>query len=201
MGRTPGVQLRSVPWALVRGAVAPGGSVWVLRLPGVPGGLLPVGPCPGLSEAWPCTCSCLAGRASCRLPWRPRQARGTWGGQGRAVPACVGGRGRHREYQGWGSSETPGLQGGWLALPFASGEGTAQRQSPWSRCWWAVAFSAGSGRLLGCDDAVPICQVKEGKIFDDVSSGFSELASKVGQPHLTCGLSWKRLHVPRHPEL
>lgn len=36
MGRAPGVQPCSVPRALIRGAVAPGGSVWVLRLPGVP---------------------------------------------------------------------------------------------------------------------------------------------------------------------
>lgn len=32
-------------------------------------------------------------------------------------------------------------------------------------------------------------QVKEGKIFDDVSSGVSQLASKVGPPP-TCGHSW-----------
>ncbi|KAJ8779138.1 hypothetical protein J1605_012989 [Eschrichtius robustus] len=35
------------------------------------------------------------------------------------------------------------------------------------------------GTCLGYDDAVSIHQVKEGKIFDDVSSGFSELAAKV----------------------
>ena len=105
MGRTSGVQLCSVPWALVRGAVAPG-AVWVLRLPGVPGGLVPMGPHPGSARPGLAPCSCVAGHASCHLPWRPRQARGTWGGQGRAVPACVGGRGRRREHQGWGSSET-----------------------------------------------------------------------------------------------
>lgn len=104
MGRAPGVQPCSVPRALIRGAVAPGGSVWVLRLPGVPRACGPsswaqrglaLHPAPVWLGMRPATCALEA-----------QTGKGTWGGQGRTVPACVGGRGRCREHQGWGSSET-----------------------------------------------------------------------------------------------
>ena len=62
------------------------GAVWVLRLPGVPGGLVPVGPRPGLSTAWPCTLL-LRGWA-CILPLALVAQTGKrnmgWAGQGSA---------------------------------------------------------------------------------------------------------------------
>lgn len=68
--------------------------------------LVPVGPHPGLSEAWPCTLLLCGWACVLLLALEAQTGKGTWGGQGRTVPACVGGRGRCREHQGWGSSET-----------------------------------------------------------------------------------------------
>lgn len=93
---------------------------------------------------------------------------------------------------GEGPGETgPGCGVVGLLLALTSGEGATWRgdRSP-DRCRWALSFVSNGQRgiCLGYDDAVSIHQVKEGKIFDDVSSGFSELAAKVGKPRLTGGL-------------
>lgn len=85
MGRTSGVQLCSVPWALVRGAVAPGGCLGP-QTPWCPWGTGAYGPSSWVSEAWPCTLL-LRGWA-CILPLALEAQTGKrnmgWAGQGSA---------------------------------------------------------------------------------------------------------------------
>lgn len=80
--------------------------------------LVPVGPHLGLSEAWRCTLLLRGWTCVLPLALEAQSGKGTWGGQGRTVPTCVGSRGRRREHQGWGSSETgPGCRVvGWPSL-------------------------------------------------------------------------------------
>lgn len=146
---------------------------------------------PQPSKAWLCTL--LPRGCVCARPLTPEEAKAAReapGGGGRAV--CGQRQPVLGRPPGEGPSETsPGCGVVGLLLALTSGEGVTRRgdRSP-DRCQWALSFVSNGqqGICLGYDDAVSILQVKEGKIFDDVSSGFSELAAKVGKPRLTGGL-------------